>query len=109
MLGLFVDLDKNWKKLTIYTQDGRLCIDNNPAENAIRPFVIGRKNWLFSSSVKGANASAAIYSLIETAKANSLETYQYLRLVFTELPKAENKKEVEALLPWKVTLQDGVY
>ena len=102
-------LDKNWDKLTIYTQDGRLCIDNNPAENAIRPFVIGRKNWLFSASVKGASASAALYSLIETAKANGLEPYQYLRHVFTELPKAGNQQEIEALLPWMVTLQDGVY
>lgn len=101
-------LDKNWSKLTIYTDDGRLCIDNNPAENAIRPFVIGRKNWLFSSSVKGANASAALYSLIETAKANGVEPYQYLRCVFTELPKTNAKKEIEALLPWNVSLQDGV-
>lgn len=102
-------LDKNWAKLTVYTEDGRLCIDNNPAENAIRPFVIGRKNWLFSASVKGANASAALYSVIETAKANGLEPYQYLRYVFTELPKTGNQKDIEALLPWKVTLQEGVY
>lgn len=102
-------LDKNWDKLTVYPQDGRLCIDNNPAENAIRPFVIGRKNWLFSASVKGACASAALYSLIETAKANGLEPYQYLRHVFTELPKAGNQQEIEGLLPWAVTLQDGVY
>lgn len=62
-------LDKNWEKLTVYTADGRLSIDNKPAENAIRPFVVGRKNWLFSGAVKGAKSSANLYSLIETAKA----------------------------------------
>ena len=102
-------LDKNWGKLTIYTQEGRLSIDNNPAENAIRPFVIGRKNWLFSASVKGAEASANLYGLIETAKANGLEPYQYLRHVFTALPKADCEEEVKMLLPWNVKLQDGVY
>ena len=92
-------LDKNWRKLTVYTNDGRLCIDNNPAENAIRPFVIGRKNYLFSASVRGATSSANIYSLIETAKANGLEPYDYLRQVFTELPKATSVDDIEALLP----------
>ena len=95
-------LDKNWSKLIIYVQDGRLNIDNNPAENAIRPFVIGRKNWLFSASVKGAKASANLYSLIETAKANGLEPYAYLRHVFTHLPSAKSVEEIEALLPWNV-------
>jgi transposase len=102
-------LDKNWEKLTVYTQDGRLSIDNNPAENAIRPFVVGRKNWLFSATVPGATSSANLYSLIETAKANQLEPYAYLRKVFTELPKAQKLEEVEQLLPWNVNLQDGVY
>jgi len=101
-------LEKNWNKLTVYTQDGRLCIDNNPAENAIRPFVVGRKNWLFSASVEGGKSSANLYSLIETAKANGLDPYQYLRCVFTELPKATRVEQVEALLPWNVKLQDGV-
>jgi len=101
-------LDKNWHKLTVYTQDGRLSIDNNAAENAIRPFVIGRKNWLFSASVNGAKASANIYSLIETAKANQQEPSQYLRHIFTELPKVTTDEEIEALLPWNVKLQDGV-
>ena len=96
-------LDKNWKKLTVYTEDGRLNIDNNPAENAIRPFVIDRKNWLFSASVKGAKASANLYSLIKTAKANGLEPYDYLKLVFTQLPQAKSLEEIEALLPWNVS------
>jgi len=109
LLGKAVSyLDKNWHKLNVYTQDGRLSIDNNPAENAIRPFVIGRKNWLFSASINGANASANIYSLIETAKANQLEPYQYLRHVFAELPKATTADQIEALLPWNVNLQGGV-
>lgn len=94
-------LDRNWDKLTVYTQDGRLNIDNNPAENAIRPFVLGRKNWLFSASVNGAKASANLYSLIETAKANGLEPYQYLRKVFDKLPGANNVADIEALLPWQ--------
>jgi len=60
-------LHNEWTKLIVYLEDGRLMIDNNGAENAIRPFVIGRKNWLFSHSVKGVKASANLYSLIETA------------------------------------------
>ena len=92
----------------MYTQDGRLSIDNNPAENAIRPFVVGRKNWLFSASVEGGKSSANLYSLIETAKANGLEPYRYLRYVFTELPKATSVEQVEDLLPWNVNLQGGV-
>jgi transposase len=102
-------LDKNWDKLTVYTQDGGLNIDNNPAENAIRPFVVGRKNWLFSATVPGAKASANLYGLIETAKSNGLEPYQYLRHVFTVLPKAATVEAIEALLPWNLDLQGGVY
>lgn len=101
-------LDKNWSKLTVYAEDGRLSIDNNPAENAIRPFVIGRKNWLFSASVPGAKASANLYSLIETAKASGLEPYRYLRQVFAALPQAQSVEAIEALLPWNRDLQGGV-
>ena len=92
-------LHHEWPKLIRYLDDGRLEIDNNLAENAIRPFVIGRKNWLFSHSVRGVKASANLYSLIETAKANGLEPYAYLRYLFTELPKAETVDAIEALLP----------
>lgn len=92
-------LHNEWTKLIRYLDDGRYEIDNNRAENAIRPFVIGRKNWLFSDSVRGVKASANLYSLIETAKANGLEPYAYLRRVFTELPKAETVEAIEALLP----------
>lgn len=98
-------LEKNWEKLIVYTNDGRLSIDNNLAENAIRPFVIGRKNWLFSATVKGAKSSANLYSLIETAKANGKEPYAYLRHVFKELPQAACVDEIEALLPWNVSAQ----
>ena len=94
-------LDKQWDKLIIYTEDGRLRMDNNLIENAIRPFVIGRKNHLFSDTVSGAKASANLYSLIETAKANGLEPYQYLKTVFTELPKATCVEDIEVLLPAK--------
>jgi transposase len=95
---------KNWDKLTEYIKDGRLNIDNNPVENAIRPFAIGRKNWLFSDSQKGADTSAMLYSMIETAKANHIEPYQYLRTVFTKLPQATTLKAIEALLPWHIDL-----
>ncbi len=80
-----------------YLDNGELPIDNNACENAIRPFVIGRKNWLFSQSVKGANASATIYSLIETAKLNGQEPYRYLRYVLTEIAKGND--DYESLLP----------
>ena len=89
-----------WSYLIQYVEDGAYPIDNNFAENKIRPFVIGRKNWLFSNSQAGANASANLYSLIETAKANSLEPYAYLRKVFTDLPNAETIEDIDALLPW---------
>ncbi|MCP3851286.1 MAG: IS66 family transposase, partial [Gammaproteobacteria bacterium] len=92
-------MDKQWPRLTVYTEDGRLNIDNNLCENAIRPFVIGRKNHLFSDTVSGAKASANLYSLIETAKANGIEPYAYLKRVFTELPKAACLEDIEALLP----------
>ena len=74
-------------------------MDNNPVENAIRPFAIGRKNWIFSASVKDVKASANLYSLIETAKANGLEPYAYLKRVFTELPNATSYGDVDRLLP----------
>ena len=93
-------LHNEWPKLIRYLEDGRLEIDNNLAENAIRPFVIGRKNFLFSDSVHGVKASANLYSLVESAKASGLEPYQYLRQVFTKLPQAETVEDIEDLLPW---------
>lgn len=95
-------LDAHWAGLTRFLEDGRLDIDNNAAENAIRPFVLGRKNWMFSATTAGATASANLYSLIETAKANRLDPYAYLRHVFTELPRATRVEDVEALLPHRI-------
>ena len=93
-------LAHQWPRLIHYLEDGRYPIDNNAAENAIRPFVIGRKNWLFSTSTRGADASANLYSLIETAKANGLEPQAYLTKIFTDLPNANTLQDIEALLPW---------
>ena len=92
-------LANEWDKLVVYLTDGRLPIDNNRTENAIRPFCIGKKNWLFSDSVAGVKASANLYSLIETAKAAGLEPYAYLRKIFTDLPRAQTIDDLEALLP----------
>ena len=77
-------------------------MDNNLCENAIRPFALGRKNWMFSDTPAGAEASARLYSLVETAKANGLEPYAYLRRVFTDLPQATTLEDIEALLPWNI-------
>ena len=93
-------LGNQWDKLNVYCSNGELNISNILAENAIRPFVIGRKAWLFSDTPAGARASATHYSLIETAKANGLEPYDYLKQVLTALPYAESVEEIEALLPW---------
>ncbi|MDX2355223.1 IS66 family transposase [Stutzerimonas xanthomarina] len=93
-------LASNWSRLVRYVEGGQLPIDNNRAENAIRPFVIGRKNWLFSDTPKGATASAQIYSLIETAKANGREPYAWLRYILERLPAASSVESYEALLPW---------
>jgi transposase len=95
-------LANQWSTLTVYCDDGRIEIDNNGVERAIRPFVIGRNNWIFSDTVKGAKASANLYSLIETAKLNGLEPYRYLHHVFKELPNAQTLEEIEQLLPWAV-------
>lgn len=91
-----------WDRLVRYIEDGRLRPDNNLAENAIRPFVVGRKNWLFSGHPRGAKASAALYSLIETAKANKLEPYSYLRYLFDKLPLARSCDDYKNLLPNRV-------
>ena len=92
----------NWDKLIIYLQDGRLRPDNNLVENAIRPFVLGRKNWLFAGSPDGAEASATFFSLIETAKTNGLEPYAYLRHIFTKLAVTQNEQDLKNLLPQNI-------
>ena len=94
---------KNWSRLTGYLEDGNAKIDNNLVENSIRPFVIGRKNFLFADSVNGANAVAVFYTMVETAKAHELNPEHYLNYIFTHLPAAETVEQIEALLPWSVT------
>jgi transposase len=79
-----------------------LNISNVLAENAIRPFAIGRKVWLFADTTRGANASATCYSLIETAKANNLEPYAYILHILNHIDCADTLDKVEALLPWNV-------
>ncbi|MFO8000282.1 MAG: IS66 family transposase [Marinilabilia sp.] len=91
-----------WDRLIRYIEDGRVGPDNNAVENAIRPFVVGRKNWLFNCTPEGARASAAIYSIIETAKANGLEPYWYLKHLFENLPEAMSDKDFQALLPQQI-------
>lgn len=97
-------LDGQWDKLTTFLEDGAVPIHNNLAENKIRPFVIGRKNWLFSNSVRGADASAALYSLMETTKANDLELSMYLAWLFNTLPNTDHDDPValRTLLPYQV-------
>lgn len=95
-----------WGKLIRYIERGDLPIDNNRVENAIRPFVIGRKAWLFSDTPAGAHASAVIYSLLQTAKANGHEPYAWLRHVMRNLPAAKTLEEFEALLPWNLHAMD---
>jgi len=103
LLGKAIHYTLNqWHRLIQYTADGIIRPDNNLVENAIRPFVIGRKNWLFSDTVQGARASALIYSLIETAKANGLEPYWYLKYLFEHLPEAMTEDDFRALLPYNV-------
>lgn len=94
-----------WQKLIIYCEDGRLSISNQVAENSIRPFAISRKNFLFAVSPQGAHASARLYSLVQTAKMNNLNPYDYLCHVFKELPKATSVEQIESLLPWNVVLE----
>ena len=100
LLGKAINYALNqWKQLLVYLENGILKIDNNLAENCVRPIALGRRNWLFCGSPEGAEASAVLYSIIETAKANGLEPYRYLKFLFTEFPKTSSEEEVKALLP----------
>ena len=106
-LGMAITYCLNqWTRLTTFLEDGRLEIDNNRSERAIKPFVIGRKNWLFSQSMKGAKASAIIYSLVETAKENQLNPFHYLTHVLEQLPLIDltNETALDSLMPWSETL-----
>ncbi len=93
----------NKKELEAFLLDGRLELTNNRAERAVKPFVMGRKNWLFSDTTKGADASMMLYSVIESAKLNNLNVYDYLLHLLTELPKLGEKPDPEQLdtfMPW---------
>ncbi len=106
LLGHAVSYTINqWKKIITYLNDGRLEISNNRSERAIKPFVIGRKGWLFSYSVAGANAAATIYSIIETCKYHQIEPYEYLRYVLQVLPQCKTIEDYEALLPYNIDKQ----
>ena len=85
--------------------DGRLQLDTNAVERAIRPFAVGRRGWLFADTPRGATASARLYTLVETAKANGIEPWAYLEKLFTLLPLANSRADYEALMPWRVELE----
>lgn len=95
-----------WDKLIRYLESPYLTPDTNRVENKIRPFVVGRKNWLFSGSPRGANAMAGLYSLIETARANDIDPYRYLRIALGRLPFAETEDDYRALLPQDIDLSE---
>ena len=102
-LGQAVSYTLNqWPKLLTYLQDGRLENNNNRSERAIKPFAVGRKNWLFSDSVAGAEAGAVIFSLIETCKHHGVEAYDWFRYVLQQIPLCCSDNEIEALLPFNI-------
>jgi hypothetical protein len=108
-LGKAVNYALNHRKgLSAFLTDGNIALSNNICERAIRNFTIGRKNWLFSASPKGAAASAAVYSIVETSKANGLEPFRYLTHLFENLPNLNFKIHSELLenfLPWNDEIQ----
>jgi len=92
-------VQNNWESLTAFMNHADLVITNNPVENSIRPFTIGRKNWMFSGGPRGADASAFMYTLVESAKANGLEPKRYLTMLFEQFPLATNREQIRELLP----------
>ena len=108
-LGKAINYALNHKEgLSVYLNDSNAALSNNICERAIRNFTIGRKNWLFSASPKGATASAAIYSVIETCKANDIDPFKYLVYLFERMPNMNFKihpEELDALLPWNEEIQ----
>ena len=93
-----------WDYLAAYCDHGFLEISNTKAENAIRPFAVGRRAWLFADTSHGARASATCYSLVETAKANGLEPYAYIKHLLENIGEADSVEQLEALLPWHVSI-----
>lgn len=103
LMGKAITYAQNqWPYVMNVLKDGILSLDNNFTENRIRPFAIGRKNWLFSDSVAGANASAMIYSILQTARGNGLDPYAYMRHLLTELPRCQTADQIEKLVPHKI-------
>ncbi|MGC8863133.1 MAG: IS66 family transposase, partial [Armatimonadota bacterium] len=115
-LGEAVGYCRNqWPKLVVFLEDGRLELDNNRAERSIKPFVIGRKNWLFANTPRGARVSAVIYSLVETAKENGLNPLDYLRFALERLrsmdPASDPKQTsdfIDSLLPWSESVKSAM-
>lgn len=97
--------------LRYYLEEGQIEISNNRAENAIRPYCVGRKNWLFANTVKGAKTSASIYTIIETAKLNNLKPYEYFEYLLTKVTEInmEEEKEIDKIMPWSEMLPEKVY
>ncbi len=103
LLGQAVSYSINqWPKLMTYLQDGRLENNNNRSERAIKPFVIGRKGWLFANSVEGARAAACLFSLIETCKYHGIEPFDYFRYVLQAIPQCQTPDQIQALLPFNI-------
>ena len=92
----------DFQRLVRYLKYAYLVPDNNVAENFIRPFVLGRKAWLFNNTPLGAHASATMYSLVESARANNLDPSHFMYRLFTELPEADTEEKLEKLLPWNM-------
>jgi transposase len=108
LLGLAVNYGRQqWAKLICFLEDGRIELSNNRAERSIKPFVIGRKNWLFANTPRGARASAVIYSMVETAKENGVNPYTYLAYLFEKLPNLDSTDPaiLDQLLPWNAKLK----
>jgi transposase len=99
-----------WPKLIVFLEDGRLELDNNRAERSIKPFVIGRKNWLFANTARGARVSAVVYSIVETAKENGLDPCAYLKYLFDRLPgiPRDNADALDSLLPWSEPIRSAL-
>ena len=107
MLGAAVAYTlKQWPKLGVFLDNGMIKLDTNDVENAIRPFVCGRKAWMFSGHPAGAEASAILYSLVETAKASGWDPYRWMVHVFDRLPAASSEDEIRALLPNRLPITE---
>ncbi len=95
--------DKHWDSLTQYINDGRIKIDNNRSERAIKPFVIGRKNWLFNSTTKGADASSILFSLVQTCKEHDIDVFAYFKYALESVTKCKTEHDIQKLLPYNVS------